>query len=226
MSDTTTRRSFFSRLTATAAAFGFGTGTAAAQAASGEFKPARHAEDDWFDKLPGQHRYFLDALSPKGAGEAMRFASNVFTASKDGYKLGDGDTALVICLRHNATPFAWNDAIWAKYGATITGEIKFDDPKTGKPAVINMYNAAGYGDVLENRNTTLDALAKRGVHFAVCNLATRRHAGVIARASGASADDIYKELTANLIASAHMVPAGVVAINRSQERGYSFQYVG
>ena len=44
--------------------------------------------------------------------------------------------------------------------------------------------------------------------------------------SGGSADEIYKELTSNLIPNAHMVPAGVVAINRSQERGYSLQYVG
>jgi intracellular sulfur oxidation DsrE/DsrF family protein len=226
MSDSTTRRSFFSRLTASVAALGLGTGTAAAQTASGDFKPTRHPEDDWLDKLPGQHRCFLDAVSPRGAGEAMRYASNVFTASKDGYKLGDADTAIVICLRHQATPFAWNDAIWAKYGATITGEIKFNDPKTGKAAVVNMYNTTGYGEALENRNITFDALAKRGVHFAVCMLSTRRHSGVIARVSGGSADEIYKELTSNLIPNAHLVPAGVVAINRSQERGYSLQYVG
>ena len=37
--------------------------------------------------------------------------------------------------------------------------------------------------------------------------------------------DIFKELTENLIPNAHMVPAGIVAVNRAQERGYSFAYV-
>ena len=32
---------------------------------------------------------------------------------------------------------------------------------------------------------------------------------------------LYKELTANLVANARMVPAGIVAVNRAQERGYT-----
>ena len=40
---------------------------------------------------------------------------------------------------------------------------------------------------------------------------------------------IYQEvelsLTENLIPNGHMVPAGIVAVNRAQERGYTFSYV-
>jgi len=36
---------------------------------------------------------------------------------------------------------------------------------------------------------------------------------------------VFKELTENLVQSGRMVPAGIVTVNRAQERGYSFVYV-
>ncbi len=35
-------------------------------------------------------------------------------------------------------------------------------------------------------------------------------------------DAVVKEITSNLIGNARMVPAGVIAVNRAQEHGYSF----
>ena len=227
MSDHTSRRSFFSRLSSGLAAFGLGAGAAQAQpAAAASFQPTRHPEDDWFDTLPGKHRIFLDSLSQSGVGEAIGFAANSFMANKAGYNLNDNELAVVLCLRHYATAFAFTDAIWSKYGAALGADLKFDDPKTKKAPVVNVYNTTGYGDALPNRNIALDALAKRGVHYAVCSLATRRISGVISRAHNVPVDDVFKELTANLVSNAHMVAAGVVAVNRSQERGYSVLYVG
>jgi intracellular sulfur oxidation DsrE/DsrF family protein len=55
-------------------------------------------------------------------------------------------------------------------------------------------------------------------------MATRNLAGIVAKIAGADTDAIYKELVSNLLANAHMVPAGIVAVNRAQERGYSFVY--
>jgi intracellular sulfur oxidation DsrE/DsrF family protein len=66
----------------------------------------------------------------------------------------------------------------------------------------------------------------KGVHFAVCGAATHFIAGVIAKKTKAKADDVYAELAANLVANSHMVPAGIVAVNRAQERGYAFSYIG
>src|SRR5436190_850108 len=47
---------------------------------------------------------------------------------------------------------------------------------------------------------------------------------MVARAVGSSANEIYDELAANLVSNSHLVPAGIVAVNRAQERGYSFVY--
>jgi intracellular sulfur oxidation DsrE/DsrF family protein len=68
----------------------------------------------------------------------------------------------------------------------------------------------------------MDALIKRGVHLAVCRTASRGIAGNIARATGAEPDKILEEIAANLVGNARLVPAGIVAVNRAQERGYSF----
>ena len=60
------------------------------------------------------------------------------------------------------------------------------------------------------------------MHFAVCQMATRRFAGVIANANKLDVEAVYTELASNLVKNSHLVPAGIVAINRAQERGYAF----
>ncbi|MBI2150296.1 MAG: hypothetical protein HYU27_06790, partial [Acidobacteria bacterium] len=81
------------------------------------------------------------------------------------------------------------------------------------------YGTAGDGNRQGGR---LDSLIKRGVRLAVCQMATRAIAGQIARAANQETGAVFQELAANRLANAHMVPAGIVAVNRAQERGYSF----
>ena len=220
------RRSFLSRLAAAAAIGGtvFRSQPAAAQSTSAApWRPARHAQDDWLDQIPGSHRFIIDSTSASGLGSALAFANNFFVANQQGYGLSNADAAVVIVLRHNSTGFAFTDAMWAKYG-TPMGEAAggFDDPKTKTKPTANLYNSGSYLGVLPNNGVTLDALAGRGVHFAVCQMATRRFAGAIAAAHKLDAEAVYKELTSNLVRNSHMVPAGIVAVNRAQERGYAF----
>jgi hypothetical protein len=186
--------------------------------------PTRHAEDDWFD-VPSKHRIFFDTNAPHGFGEAIFVANNTFSANRSGYGLTDADVAVVICARHESTPFAYTDAMWAKYPAALAERSGFTDPKTKQAAIINVFQAAGYGMTLSNQGVLLDAVLKRGVRLAVCALATRATASLIARQSGGNVDEIFKELTEHLVPNAHMVPAGIVAVNRAQERGFSFSYI-
>ena len=62
------------------------------------------------------------------------------------------------------------------------------------------------------------------MHFAVCQFATRAIILNFIKASGSDADKIQNELAANLIPNARLVPAGIVTVNRAQERGYSFAH--
>jgi intracellular sulfur oxidation DsrE/DsrF family protein len=231
------RRSFLSRLgvglTAVGATLGTGataagaaTALAQAPAAGGRWQPGRHTQDDWLDQVPGQHRFVFDTTSPDGFGGALLYANNFFLANQSGYGLGNADLAVVIVVRHNSTQFAYNDAIWAKYG-TVLGQLSnVTDPQTKQAPKINIYNASAAVAGLPSLGTTLDSLIKKGVHLAVCQMATRRFAGAIAQGTGGTADGVYNELVANLTGNSHMVPAGIVAINRAQERGYSFANVG
>jgi len=225
------RRSFLTQVgTAGAAAAAAGLTVASpvsAQTAGARFQPARHSEDDWLDAVPGKHRMYLDALTGNGAGEALLFAGNFLNNSKAAYKLADSDSAIVICLRHFATPFAWTDPIWAKYGEPFTQMLtKVNDPKTSKAPNINLYRVAGYGLQLPNLGTTIDDLIKRGVQFAVCDTATHFTASQLAQATKGDADAIYKDLRANTIGNSHYVSAGIVATNRAQEKGYTLAHCG
>ncbi|MGE0448779.1 MAG: hypothetical protein AB7Q29_04270 [Vicinamibacterales bacterium] len=226
------RRSFLARMSAGAAAVGaVFTGrrveAAAADSPGPGWVPARHGEDDWLDSTPAaKHRMFYDTVSPGAAAQAIFFARNFFSASTSGYKLSDAEVAQVICLRHQSTGFAFTDAMWAKYGFALSERAgHFLDPKTSKPPTINVLMSADYGSLLNNGGVTIDALAKRGVRFAVCGMATRAIANVVTQKTGADIDAVFKELTENLVPNGHMVPAGIVAVNRAQERGYTFSYV-
>jgi len=202
------RRSFLTRLkVGVAAAIAVG-GVARAQVKpAAKFEPARHEKDDWLDALPGKHRLLFDTTSIEGFKNSLLFASNFLVVNRNDYGLQNTDLAVVVVARHIATSFAFNDAMWAKYSVPMADG--YVDPRTKQTPTAN------------GSKTGLDGLAKQGVQFAVCSMATRRIAGTIAKATGGDADAIFNELTANLVSNARMVPAGIVAVNRAQERGYS-----
>jgi intracellular sulfur oxidation DsrE/DsrF family protein len=205
------RRSFLSHLGTTVAATGAALSVAATglRAQSGGSKlwaPARHHQDDWLSELRGSHRFVFDTTSPPGFSSALLYANNYFVGNQSGYGLKDSDLAVVIVARHHSTQFAYNDTIWTKYRAELL--------------------KAAEAETLPDVADRLKALLDRGVHLAVCQMATRRIAGSIATSTGGTADRIYDELAANLVRHGHLVPAGIVAVNRAQERGYSLAHVG
>jgi hypothetical protein len=204
------RRRFLTHAGVAGAAFAFAAPAAAQDAGAARWQPARHPQDDWFDQIPGRHRFFLDALSPTGAGEAAQFADNYYLANKNAYGLGDKDLAVVVCLRHLATPFAFNDAVWSKYGPILADVAKYN------------------GDTVDSNphKKDLAALVARGAHFAVCDMASHFFARQVATKKALDQDAVYKEMAANTIGNCHFVAAGIVAVDRAQEREYSVAYVG
>jgi len=210
------RRSFLSRFPAIAAFLGAGTVTPAAAVAAetGRFEPVRHAQDDWLDSLPGKHRVVFDTWTASKFPDALQFANNIYRGNRDGYELTEKEIAIVIVARHRTAPFAFNDAMWAKYGKPFSERMDFLDPKTSKVPTGNVYS------------TQLGGLIKQGVHLAVCNLTTRSTAQRLAELNGVTADEVYKELTTNALPNAHFVAAGVVGATRAQEHGYALVSIG
>lgn len=229
---TVERRSFLSRIAAGAAALAglsAGASRAEAQAPSPAVLPPpnlapRHAEDDWFDRPAAKHRFFMDTTTVASLAGAVFYSNNFYNASRDAYRLTDADSALIIGVRHQSTPFAFTDAMWAKYGKALADHAAFTDPKTNQTPVINVLQSAEYR-MLANRGVVLKTVLDRGLRLSVCSLATRAIAGAAARQTGGSVDDIFKELTSNLVPNANMVPAGIIALSRAQERGYTYTVI-
>jgi len=241
--DTTGRRSFITGVGAAVAAGAVGAGIAEAQTAPpGRFMASRHADDDWLDKVPGKHRILVDAVTPRGAGEAVLYANNLYATNKNAYALDDKDLAIVTVmpggllkravvneslrlLRHPRMAMVAEEHP-DNETTPVGGMIEFKDPKTQQSPTTNLYNSPEYGLALPNLGNTIDAVTKRGAHIVICDLATHFISQQLAGTSG-NADAIYKELAASaLIPGSRFVSAGVVAVTRAQERGYSLIYAG
>jgi hypothetical protein len=215
------RRSILTGLGAAVAAAAVPAKPAAAQTSGAGFQPARHQQDAWLNQLPGRHRNFVDCATVSGAGEGILYANNLYVANRNGYQLNESDVAVVVCLRHFATVFAYNDAIWSKYGKALSDLVQFVDPKTKQAPSTNLLNSADYGLSMPNFGNTIESVVNRGTHFAVCEMATAFLAGQVAAAMKADEKAVLQELRSNLIPNSHLVAAGVVAANRAQEYGYT-----
>ncbi|MBK5286440.1 MAG: hypothetical protein JJE25_13660, partial [Bacteroidia bacterium] len=117
----THRRGFIGILASGAAALGL---TALATPLSlnaqqkGVAKPASPAApkseaDMWFDKVKGKHRVVYDATRPH---EVMPFAwPRVFLITNAATGTPESDCGVVVILRHEAIPYAFQDKMWEKY---------------------------------------------------------------------------------------------------------------
>ena len=204
------RRSFLGRLAAIGTALAGVVALPSNSAAQGA--RATHRADAWLDELNGQHKNIFDCTSIENGPTGWQFARNFLTANTGPvYQYKDSDINTIVCVRHQATVFGFNDAMWAKYKlgesqGVMEGRV---------PAVRN-----GLVSVAND-------LARRGVIVAVCGMATARIARTVAAGAGMSAADVEADLRANLITpTARVVAAGVIVTNRAQEKGFTYTYVG
>lgn len=184
--------------------------------------PPRHPQDAWMDTLGTGHRLVLDATSPAGAIAAVMYGWNFLRTSSGPYGLTDKDHGLMLVLRHDAMVMALPQALWAKY------------PKIAPAPFLNeLSDAQSKESVLRPGATEktpdafqLDGLAARGVHFAICQTALDRNAGIVAREAKVDVKTVIAEFTAALPANSHVMPSGITAVQRAQEYGYSHAHTG
>jgi hypothetical protein len=208
----------------------FGVGAVAASGAHAQtprnWSPAMEPQDNWLDDTPARHRQVFDTISPDGVARALTFTHTFYAANKEAYGLEPKDLAVVMILRAGSTGFGFTDTFWSKYSAGLAKRYKVTDPITKAEAAVNIYNAADRASLLPTNGLTFDTLARMGGRFAICSVASRKLAVALAADMGASADAIYADMMANMIASARMAPAGIVAVNRAQEHHYALCYAG
>lgn len=206
------RRALVGGLMATLGTLTAGARPLRAQAPTRGSGPVLHDQDLWMDELPTKHRIFVDTASRQGGQDGVNFAGNLFNINESIYGVKPADVGLIICFRHQATPYGYNEAMWAKYGQYFSQRLELPKPLTSNPV-----NPPPGGEA----DRTVATLADRGAVIAVCAQATRGMAGRIAAATGGSQDAILKELMANAVRRGRFVPAGVVAATHAQERGFT-----
>jgi intracellular sulfur oxidation DsrE/DsrF family protein len=188
------------------------------------WRPTPEAEDGWMD-LPGRHRMAFDAAGLGGADNAVQFVNNFYLGNKLGYGLEPKDLGVIVILRHFATAYAFGDATWARYGEAFGRIAAYKDDKTNAVPVRNTLLTTASTDP-DQALASLSGLADRGVQFAVCGMAVQFLSQKLAGNDAARAQAIRAELTADFIRNAHLTPAGIVALNRTQERGYAIAHMG
>jgi hypothetical protein len=214
------KRRDFLGLAATAAAAGLGAMVPVTGAVAASDNP--HTDfTRWLDSINGTHKQLYDMPELNG-GFGLVWSWAFFTTGAQAYGLPESDLGVVVVLRHNTIPLAFNDSVWAKYKL---GEFfKIEDPDTKAPAVRNPYYLKPGG--IPVPDASLQKLVARGVKVAACNLAITVYSGILAQKAGLNKDDIKKDWTDAVFPGIQIVPSGVVACNGAVSRGCVYVFAG
>ena len=216
------RRFFVSRLAATTAVLGVTSAVActSSSSAAATSAPPLDSLETWLATMKAANKCIYDCVSAGGASDGVLYARNLLTLSNEQLSTKDTDMSVIVSYRHFATPFGYNDAMWAKY--PFSDLLKYDDPTTKKRA---KRNVPLHDEVEGFKDASIPGLTARGVQFTVCGAATTFIAGMLAGKTG-DAKAIEAELTANLVPGARIVPAGVVVVQRAQKGGFAYTFAG
>ena len=217
---TTHRRGFLGTLAAAAAA-----GLASlspvklhASAGRGPLNAADPAFEAWLNKMTGKHKMCFDAPEPN-SGMAVVWPRVWLNGNNENYGTKDGENTAVIILRHAAIPIAMKDELWAKYKF---GEV-FGIKEGENAATRNLYAKQL---PLPLPGTGLEPLLAAGALVGVCNVALTVYSSVVAQKMGMDPAAVKAEWVAGLIPGVQVVPSGVLAVARSQEKGCGYCFAG
>lgn len=233
----TPRREFLGALATGAVAMSIASLATPLQAIAKSNPQKENAIDDadaWFKKVKGKHKIVFDATRPH---EVFPFAwPAVFMMTNEATGTMANDQGIVVVLRHNAIPYAFEDRLWAKYNF---GEV-FKAGEIG-PA----FKAADYRTAVSTRNPFwkpkegdfqmpgignvaigINDLQQKGVMFCVCNAAITVYSSAIAQGMNMNAEDVKKDWMNGLLPGIQVVPSGVWAVGRAQEHGCAYCFAG
>jgi intracellular sulfur oxidation DsrE/DsrF family protein len=222
------RRNFLGTIAAGAAAMGIATFASPlnlhAETKTGFAGP--EDADAWFGKIKGKHRIVFDVTKPH---EIFPFAwPKVFLMTNQATGTVEKDNSVVVILRHDAIPYAFEDGLWAKY--KFGEAFKADDPATKAPSVRNPFWKPKPGDFkipgIGAVDIGINQLQDSGVMFCVCDAAMTVYSAKMAADLGKDPAEVKKEWLAGLLPGIQVVPSGVWAVGRAQEHGCAYCFAG
>lgn len=227
LSQSTGRRGFIGSLAAGAATLGIA-GLAAPLQTFAE-KPAPIGTmadpDAWFNQVKGKHKIVYDSPHPNGI---FAFAwPRVFLLTNAATGTPEKDCGVVVVLRHDSIPFAMEDRLWEKYnfGTTFKVNDAAGKPQTKNPfwkPAAGTYKVPGFG-VIE---IGINELQASGVMFCVCDAALTVYSAALAQGMGKDAAEVKKDWVSGVLPGIQIVPSGVWALGRAQEKGCGYIFAG
>jgi len=221
------RREFLSSFAAGAAALSLGSLASLNAQAGEQHNNNIYADaDEWFSKVKGKHKIVFDVTEPN---EIFPFAwPRVFLVTNEKTGTPSKDCGVVVILRHAAIGYAMEDKLWTKYKF---GEFfKAPDPKTKAPSTRNPFWQPKADDfVLQGFGPVpigINDLQASGVMFCVCDAALTVYSAVAAQMMSMDAAAVKQEWVAGLLPGIQIVPSGVWAVGRAQERGCAYCFAG
>ena len=229
----TDRRRFLGGMFGAVAAAGLPIATATGVAAEQASEP-----DGWIKEVKGEHRCLFD-FPRHNNGMPLLHILNYINTYNTAYKTTPGQVGAVGTLysvgTQSSIPLAFNDSIWAKYQLGAYLNLK---DAAGTPYTRNVFNQPTPKDLhllmkaadLPTLNQIADVvpaigienLQKMGTKFLLCNNALGLWCMELeARGKGKTAE-IDQELRANLLPGVSIVPAMVIAIEKAQSAGMSY----
>jgi intracellular sulfur oxidation DsrE/DsrF family protein len=176
----------------------------------------------WFKKIKGKHKIVYDAPEPHEGFPIIW--SWVFYKTNNQTGTIDNELTAMVVLRHNAIPIAMEDRLWEKYKF---GEgFKINEPGTSAPAVKNPYWMPDAQMWIDLGVDGIKKLQARGAMFCVCDMALTVYSMMTAKAMNLNPDDVKKDWMSGLLPGIQVVPSGVWAIGRAQEKGCAYCFAG
>jgi intracellular sulfur oxidation DsrE/DsrF family protein len=224
--DSNSRRKFLSTIALGAAASSFAMLTSPLNAANTKIPTLDLSTsgdaDEWFKKVKGTHRVVYDGSTPHG-GFPIIWTWAFYVTNNQTFT-PDEDMTAVCVIRHSAIAYAFNDALWEKYNL---GEMfSITDNSTGKPSKRNTVYEPQVGDFPLPGIDGLKRMQERGAMFCACDLATKVYSSVVAAQMGLDANAVYQEWVDALLPGIQLVPSGVWALGRAQEKGCGYIFAG
>ena len=217
-------------------------GAAAAASLSMSGTPAIAAEapgtDDWIQEVKGRHRCLFDFPQHKNGFPLLHILNYLNTYSA-AYKTRAGEVGAVGTFYAVGTqasiPLAFNDAIWENYEL---GEYTGLKDAEGRPYTRNVFNRPTPKDLhllMQAVGTPMipaladaipalgiENLQKMGAKFILCANALGIWCLELEARGKGKAQDIERDLRANVLPGVTIVPAMVIAIEKAQEAGIRY----
>lgn len=190
--------------------------TTAPSPAPAPLTPQTKWDDSWTTRLTASHKAVFD--SPEiaenatlGVLQSIRYINGMQQALS-------ATAQVVVVLRHQSIPFAFNDAMWEKYKIGEASKVKIGGAWATKNPLLQ---ERGKGNS-DRPQSNLVWLASHGHILLGCDLATQGYAAGYAEKAKLTSKEVYEELKANLVPGLILQPNGIYAVLRAQEAGCAY----